>query len=323
MVMAYVLAFLKYVIYGSTVFFTGELEKSTDVLDILALRFLVSFVFIWLLKTMGVFKIKFSVREFFGKSKRKNAIKGLLIASLFEPVLYMFFETLGISMTTDITTAVIISLTPITNCIAEIVFLRERCSFLEKVFLFIGIAGVIYIATKTSSGDGKDSVIGIAFLLLAVISGSLFSVFSRKSSKYFSPMEITYAATIMGALIFNVVNIIRHIVRGDIIHYFKPYLSLNNMVGFLFLGVLSAVLGTAMNNYCLSKIQLSTIAAFSGVSTLVTILIGVIFKNEQLYYFHYIGLALIISRMIGVSTLSVMRNKKTHPCKDKNKKVDS
>ena len=73
MVMAYVLAFLKYVIYGSTVFFTGELEKSTDVLDILALRFLVSFVFIWLLKTMGVFKIKFSVREFFGKSKRKNA----------------------------------------------------------------------------------------------------------------------------------------------------------------------------------------------------------------------------------------------------------
>ena len=235
----------------------------------------------------------------------------------------MFFETLGISMTTDITTAVIISLTPITNCIAEIVFLRERCSFLEKVFLFIGIAGVIYIATKTSSGDGKDSVIGIAFPLLAVISGSLFSVFSRKSSKYFSPMEITYAATIMGALIFNVVNIIRHIVRGDIIHYFKPYHSLNNMVGFLFLGVLSAVLATAMNNYCLSKIQLSTIAAFSGVSTLVTILIGVIIKNERLYYFHYIGLSLIMIRMIGVSVLSVMRNKKTHPCKDKNKKADS
>ena len=42
----YVLAFLKNVIYGLSVFFTGSLVSSTDVLDVLALRFLLSwFVF--------------------------------------------------------------------------------------------------------------------------------------------------------------------------------------------------------------------------------------------------------------------------------------
>ena len=51
-------------------------------------------------------------------------------------------------------------------------------------------------------------------------------------------------------------------------------------------------------------------AAFSGVSTLVTILIGVIFRDEQLYYFHYIGLSLILVRMIGVSVIAVRKNRR-------------
>ena len=51
-------------------------------------------------------------------------------------------------------------------------------------------------------------------------------------------------------------------------------------------------------------------AAFSGVSTLVTILIGVIFRGEQLYYFHYIGLSLILVRMVGVSVISVRKTRR-------------
>ena len=39
----YLFAVLKNVIYGSTVFFTGTLSNTVDVLDILSLRFLLSF----------------------------------------------------------------------------------------------------------------------------------------------------------------------------------------------------------------------------------------------------------------------------------------
>ena len=56
--------------------------------------------------------------------------------------------------------------------------------------------------------------------------------------------------------------------------------------------------------------QISTMAAFSGVSTLVTIIIGAVFRDERLYYFHFIGLSLIILRMVGVSCISIMRDKK-------------
>ncbi|MBR3878544.1 MAG: DMT family transporter [Clostridia bacterium] len=315
--MAYILAFLKYVIYGTSVFFTSELESSTSVLDVLALRFLMSFVFLWLLKITGIIKIKIGVKDFFVKNDRTPFIKSLFLAAMFEPVLYMFFETMGISMTTNITTAVILSLMPIVSCIVEAVILKEKNSLLQKFFLGLGIVGVIYIAVKTDTGSGENSIIGIIFLLLTIISGALFLAFSRKSSSAFAPMEITYISAILGAVIFNAINIVNHIIRGDILHYFDPYFNVDNLIGFVVLGIVSTVIATGMNNYCMSKMQVSTMAAFSGVSTVVTIIVGVIFGNEQLYYYHYIGLSLILIRMIGVSVISIRKERLSLPQTEK------
>jgi multidrug transporter EmrE-like cation transporter len=64
-----------------------------------------------------------------------------------------------------------------------------------------------------------------------------------------------------------------------------------------------------MNNFALSKIQTSTSAAFSGLSTVVTIVIGVLIGGEELYYFHYIGITLILIRMIGVSYISIKKTR--------------
>lgn len=50
-------------------------------------------------------------------------------------------------------------------------------------------------------------------------------------------------------------------------------------------------------------------SAFSGVSTLVTVVAGVFLNNEPIYYFHYIGFALILIRMFGVSYISIKKEK--------------
>ena len=46
----YLFAVLKNVIYGLSVFFIGNLSAEVAVMDILALRYLLSFVVFWLLK---------------------------------------------------------------------------------------------------------------------------------------------------------------------------------------------------------------------------------------------------------------------------------
>lgn len=308
--LAYLFTVLKNVIYGTSVFFTGSLTENVDVLDVLAIRFLISFLVLYLLKVTKVAKINVGVKDVFGKTDRSKYIKPLLLTAIFEPVLYMLFETLGISMTTGVTAGVILSLMPISSCICESIILKEKTTFMQKIFLGIGIVGVIYIAVNTNTSDGQNTVSGIIFVVLAVLSGSLFMVFSRKSSSNFGSMEVTYFSATLGMIAFNAINIVRHLINGDIVNYFKPLLSVENIIGFVFLGIISTVVATGMNNFALSKIQTSTSAAFGGVSTIVTIAIGVIFANESLYYFHYIGIALILIRMIGVSYIAIKKDKK-------------
>lgn len=308
--LAYFAAILKSVIYGSTVFFTGKLTETVNVLDILALRFLLSFTVIWLLKVTHIFKIRVGVKDLFVKNERSDYIKPLILTAVFEPVLYMLFETLGISMTTGITAGVILSLAPISSCICQSFFLKEKTSLSVKIFLSIGIVGVLYIAVNTRGGEGQSSLPGILFLVLSVVCGSLFAVFSRKSSKAFSPLEITYIYCLLGTVAFNTVNVIRHIINGSLLTYFTPYFDVQNMIGFVFLGVISAIFATVINSFALSKLKPSTMSAFGGVSTFVTVIIGVIFNNEQMYFYHIIGFILIAVRMIGVSAIEIYNDSK-------------
>ncbi len=308
--LAYFCAVMKCVIYGSTIFFTSKLTENIDVLDLLALRFLLSFVCMWILKVTKIWKINVGIKDIFKKSERSPFVKNLILAAMFEPVLYMLLETLGVSMTTNVTAAVICSLAPISSCIIEEVFLKEKSSFLQKIFLGCGIFGVIYIAANTSTTDGRNTLAGILFLLGSVVAGSFFCAFSRKSSSHFSSSEITYFSCMLGAIAFNIMSVVRHLFAGNIIHYFDPYFDPKNLVGFFVLSIVSSIVAVMMNNFALSRIQISTMAAFGGLSTVVTILIGIIFGNETLEIYHFIGLPFIILRMVGVSAISIMKSKK-------------
>jgi len=305
----YLLALLKNIIYGLSVFFTGGLVSSTDVLDVLALRFLLSWCVFEILKKAKILKINICIKDYFGKTERSKYLKSLLLAALFEPVLYMLFETLGIAMTTGVMTGVLLSLMPISCVICESILLKDNTSVLEKFFLLVGIAGVVYIAVNSGNSDGENSIVGMIFLLLAVVSGALYMVFSRKSSDKFTSVEITYFASFFGMIIFNALNVTRHLLSGDISEYFVPFMSIDNMIGFVFLSIVSTIIATGMNNFALSKIKVSTMSAFGGISTLVTIATGVLLNGEKLYMYHYIGLTLIIVRMLGVCYLAYNGNK--------------
>ncbi len=308
MFLTYLFAILRSAVYGSTVYFTGSLTANVDVLDVLALRFLMSFVVLWLLKVTRLLKISVGIGDVFKRSDRSANMRSLLLAALFEPILYMLFETLGISMSTGITAGVILSLAPISSCICETLILKERTTGWQRVFLLIRVLGVSYIALHTKSSDGKDTVLGILFLLLAVISGSLFGVFSRQSSKAFSSMERTYVTAALGMLAFNGVNVVRHLIAGDILRYFEPYFNVDNLIGFFVLAVMSTIVATAMNNYALAHAQPSVLAAFGGVATLTTVTVSVC-TGEPLMPYHLMGLVMIVVGMIGVGVINIRRER--------------
>ena len=168
---------LKGIIYGLSVLFTADLTNSLDVLDVLALRFLMSFVVLFLLKAFKVIKVNVGIKDIFCKTEHSRFIRPLLLAGLFEPVLYMFFETLGISQTSSVTAGVLLAMAPIAACLCEMLVLKEKSTFAQKIFLTAGIVGVIYIAVNTNTSDGTNTILGILSILLAMVFGQLYCVF--------------------------------------------------------------------------------------------------------------------------------------------------
>lgn len=308
-VLAYIFATLKSIIYGLTVFFVGDLTETVDVLQVLALRFLVSFFVLWLLKTLRIIRVKTGFFTLVKKAKRDAGARFLLLAAFFEPVAYMLFETLGISMSRSITTAVLLSLAPVACCLCEKWILKQNVPLSKMILLGIGMVGVIYIAVNTNTSDGKDTVWGMLFLVLAVLSGAMFLTFSNKSATNYSTMEITYVAATMGMIIFNAANVVNHLIHGTIASYFTPFFSVDNLLSFLFLGVGSTVVATSMCVFAAGKLPPSTMSAFGGVSTLATVVVGALFYKEPIYFFHYVGLSLILIRMIGVIWLERSKEK--------------
>jgi len=313
-ILAYVALIVKCIIYGLTILFTSRLLKNESTFDVLAFRFLVSFVFLQILRLFRVIKVNF---------KSKN-LKSLYLLVIFEPIGYFIFETIGISYTSTLMTGIILSLMPVAAVIAETLILKETTSLIQKLYLIMGVTGTVFIAYMSSSNSENSDLLGIIFIILAMICGCLYLIFSRKISTDFSPAEITYSMVTAGTIIFNFINIVIHISNGTITNYFSPLFNLQNIVGFLYLGVLASILATMLNNFALSKIQASSASVFSGITTIVSVLAGVLINNEACYWYHLLGGALILVGAIGTNLTKIKNFETTNAVEVKNTvEVDS
>ena len=299
----YLMAVCKSIIYGSSILFTGTLLKSTAVMDVLALRFLISAVAFLALALTGVIHINF----------RGKSLKILAATAIFEPVFYFLFETIGIGQTTTSLAGIMSALIPVVIILCETIFLHERTTLTQKLLMLVSITGVILVTVLTGNDSGQsNSVWGIAFLALAYISGALFMICSRKSTSRFSAVEITFFTTMVGAVVFNGINVARHLSAGTITSYFAPLFSWENLLGFLFLSILSSIMATLMNNYALRHIQASSVSALGGFSTITSIILGVLVNKEILHWYHYVGMVMILIGAIGVNYITQRRLEKQH-----------
>lgn len=297
--LAYLFMIIRSFIYGMSMYFTGSLLDSTNVFDVLALRFLLSAVVFSIFVLFRIVKVNY-------KGKK---LMPLVLCMIFEPIGYFIFETYGIAGTTTSVAGILVSLAPAFTVILETIILRETTTPAQKFLIFLRIlGGLVIICNATSSGS--NTVSGVIFMLLSVISGVLFTIFSRKASKDFTAIEITYAMTLMGALVFNTISVIRHIADNTLNTYFDPFMNAENIIGFVFLGILSSIIATIFNNYALGKVQASTAAAIAGLASVVTVAAGVILNGEQLYWYHYVSIALIIIASFGVGFIDEKKKTK-------------
>jgi len=297
-IIPYFTALLSSFIFGFSFLFSKRALAVVSPFTMLSFRFLTAFIIMSLLIALRVIKVSY----------KNKPIKWLAILGLVEPVIYFVFESYGIKRTASSVGGLMIALIPIGVTILGAYFLNEIPSKMQVISIAISVSGVMLITVCGDSGTGETSVIGIFLLLGAVLSAGIFNIISRKISKYFTPMEITYFMMLEAAVVFNTISIGDYLVKGELNLYFQPLTNVTFITSMLYLGILSSIVAYFLINYSLSKLPASRTSVFSNISTIVSIVAGVVFLNESFEIYHLVGSALILLGVWGTNRPRGARN---------------
>ncbi|MCC2462629.1 DMT family transporter, partial [Bacillus mobilis] len=290
---AYLSALLYSLIIGFSFMFVKLALTVTSPLDTLAHRFTVAFVAASIPIVFGFIKLNVSFKN----------ILALLPLAIFYPALFFAFQAFGLVYTSSSEAGIIQAAIPIFTMMLASYFLKEYTNTWQKISVLISVIGVIYIFIMNGIGTHETSFIGVILILLSALSSAFYNVLARKMTKKFKLMDLTYTMTVIGFISFNLIAIASHISKGTITVYFKPFTNGTFLVSILYLGLLSSLLTALLLNYSLSYIEAAKISVFSNLSTLITIIAGVIFLHEQISYYHIIGTIMIIFGIIGTNFL--------------------
>ncbi len=277
------------VVFGFSFMFSKIALAYVTPVGLIAYRFLIAFLVFELLRITKVVKIRF---------KKANLIPLLLVA-VFQPVLYFIFETYGLLKTSSGEAGMMIALIPIFVSIFSTLFLKEKPRKIQLFFILLSVAGILFIQFSKSQVEFAGQWVGFLLLFFAVISAALFNITSRSASKTLKPHEVTYFMMFAGALVFNVIYIIELLFEHRISDYYLNLQHLEIIWPILYLGIIASIGGFFLVNYALSKLPAHVSSIYSNLSTIVAIIAGATILSEQLFYYHYIGGAMIIIGVYG------------------------
>jgi len=274
------------VIFGFSFLFTKVSLQLTTPFVLLASRFFVAFLVLSLILLVG---------------RQRFALRGkpwglLLLLGVFHPLLYFVGETYGLLYTSSTFSAIMIALIPIVSLWASALFLKEAPTVLQSLSCCLSVLGVILITANTCGGSNQWK--GVLLLLFAVFADVGFSLLSRKISVSFSPFERTYVMFVIGFVVFFALMLRES--GGSLTPFFDAFRLPALRTAILYLGIASSVVAFFLLNYANTHLPITRTIVFVNVTTLVTVVGGVVFLHETLSPLTLCAAGMIVLGVWGV-----------------------
>lgn len=280
-------------LYGLSYIFTKQATACASELALLGWRFFLAVLVMSLCVLLGFIKVNL----------KGKPLKPLLLVALCSPCVYFIAETIGISHTTASESGVFLACIPVASLIASTLILKEKPSKMQLIGILITLAGVL-ITVFAVSASSSLSVLGYAFLLVAVVSYALYSVFVDKAAAY-TGAEITYVMLLSGAALFVLLAVAEAGFHGTLSELVRlPFQESSFLIAILYQGIGCSVLAFFLSNLAISKIGVNRTSSFIGIATVVSILAGALLLKESFTVYQIVGAIVIIA---GVYTANIKK----------------
>ena len=271
-------------IFGMSFMFSKMALATAAPTVLLAFRFTVAVAAMSLVIALNALVGKVRGKPLFAFSLKGKPVGKLLLLGIVQPVAYFIFENYGILYTSAAVAG------PVCCILMDVLVLHERVTRRQVLCALGAIGGVALISV---GGAVMISALGLLFLLLTMLSDTVYYGLSHDAAKRFTPFEMTYVMFVVGMAAFIPVALIQAGgISSELIT--APAQSGSFWLAVLYLGILSSGVAYGLLNFANSHLTVSESSLFSNVTTVVSVLAGVLFLKEDFSLWQALGVVIIL-----------------------------
>lgn len=274
-------------IFGFSFLFSKVILSMVSPSVMIAVRFFVAFLVLNLIVLVNKLLGK---RALFTFSLKGKPLKPILLLAICQPCVYFIAESYGIKFTSSSFAGIIIALVPITGILMDVIILKTKVLKKQIVCAILSVFGVAL--TTIGASDVSSSVIGLIFLMVAVLSGSFFYVLSKDAGKYYNPLERTYVMFTVGMIVYMVPAIFETVKAP------APVVVAASTPVFwgciLYLAVISSVVAFMLLNFASNHVSVTSATLIANLTTVISIFAGVVFLKESFTWMQIVGAVIIL-----------------------------
>ena len=288
--LAVITACIAFVIFGFSFMFSSIALSITSTMVLLCFRFTVAVITLTVVVAVNSLVGRIRGKAWFSFSLRGKPLGGLLLLGIVQPVLYLVFENSSIRYTSSAVTGTVLAVVPVICILADVFISRESVSKLQVVCAVACVAGVALVET---GGETRISFLGFFCLLMTLVCDVGYYILSRRASRQFSPLEVTYVMFLMGMIVFVPAALIQG--RGQMAELFLPAIQSAPFWGsVVFLGAVSSVGAYGLLNYANATLTNSEASLIGNIATVVSVLAGGLLLRDPFSPLQAIGVVVIL-----------------------------
>jgi len=283
----YIIGIIGAIFWGISFLGTKVSMSYLEPAGLMAARMVVAVFFMGLMILFGLAKVHYT----------KKYMWTMILLALLQPCFYGLLEAMGVRLTTASESAILLAFLPLVTTMLAAIFLKEKITRRQWGFIAMSFVGVVITVVFAEDFSMGGKLLGYGFLLLAVLSGAIYSIFARQVSETYTPFEVTFVMSVEGLIFFNLVNIF----QGNGLESYLIIFSHPKLIAIIvFLGLVCSVISFLAFNYLIARIPAYKAAVLTiSVLTVTGVVAGIVILGEPATWYKIVGMIVIVTGVIG------------------------